>query len=358
MLRNFSAWAPLFLLALVIDNTSLVFAQRPSGGWIADRMDSNNDGEIDENEASRLPGPFQEALRNERLRFPISKDRFAEIVPRLMEEMRRNGSFGRPPGGGPPGGGRGGDDRRGYGRGDDDGDRGRGYGRGGPPDRGGYDRGGSDRGGYDRGRGDDRNRGGYGRGGWGDRGGSDRGRSSDRRGESSKEKEERPRVTVDLAEAYSEADSDGDGQIALYEWRQWKPAELNQFFLADANRDSFLTPRELEIFEKFPVTETDATTMASNFLASSNAGPSSPNGPASRSTDAPKDKPSAKEAQYVFKVLDRNRDGEITEDEWQRSKGARAGFEEAGIKVPLPARIDTFLAVYPYERLFPQMTIR
>ena len=162
-------------------------------------------------------------------------------------------------------------------------------------------------------------------------------------------------MTVDLTDAYAEADSDGDGQIGLYEWRQWKPTELNKFFLADANRDSFLTPRELAIFEKFPVAEADTSTTASNYPAAATA---TPTAPAGRTNVDPQDKPSAKEAQYVFKVLDRDHDGKITEEEWQRSKGARGGFEDAGIKVPLPATIESFLAVYPYERLFPQMTIR
>lgn len=166
-------------------------------------------------------------------------------------------------------------------------------------------------------------------------------------------------MTVDLTESYAEADTDGDGQIGLYEWRNWRPTELNQFFLADANRDSFLTPRELEIFEKFPVSESDAATMAANYLSAPSASSTTrPTTPVARPSGDPKDKPSAKEAQYVFKVLDRDHDGKITEEEWQRSKGARAGFEDAGIKVPLPATIESFLAVYPYERLFPQMTIR
>ncbi len=356
MLRNFLPWKILALLAIGFVSSSTVSAQGPSGDWFADRMDSNRDGEIDENEASRLPGPMREALERERLRFPISKSQFAEVAPRMMEEMRRSGSFGRPPGGGPPG--RGGDDRGGFSRGGDD--RGRGdddRGRGGWGDRGSYGRGGDDD--------DDRGRSGYSRGGpswggssrgsWGDRGSSDRGRDSGRRGDSSKEEEKRPRVTVDLAESYAEADTDGDGQIGLYEWRNWKPTELNQFFLADANRDSFLTPRELEIFEKFPVSEADAATMAANFLATPTT---SPTPPTARPSGDPKDKPSAKEAQYVFKVLDRDHDGNITEAEWQSSNKTRASFADAGIKVPLPATIDSFLGVYPYERMFPHLPIR
>ena len=80
-------------------------------------LDRNQDGRIDEDEARRIPPPFRDAMQKMGvdLRRGLSRDRFAEVMPRAMEEMRRSreasGGFGRPGGfGGPPGGG-GGDGR-------------------------------------------------------------------------------------------------------------------------------------------------------------------------------------------------------------------------------------------------------
>ena len=78
------------------------------------------------------------------------------------------------------------------------------------------------------------------------RGGDDRGRGDDRSsGRSGYKPAEKPRVTLDLPEGFRERDSDEDGQIGLYEWREWDRASVDEFLLLDRNGDGFLTPREL-----------------------------------------------------------------------------------------------------------------
>ena len=176
---------------------------------------------------------------------------------------REGGGFGsfRPGGFGPGGFGRGafgggGFGDRSFGGGDSDG--GGGFGRGSfggpsfgsPPFGGGFGGGpfggGAPFGGPGRGdSGGDRSFGS--RGGWsgeGRDGGRSSGSPSGNSGESTERKRER--VTLSLPDSYAAGDRDRDGQIGLYEWRQWKPREQwPDFARLDRNKDGFLTPREL-----------------------------------------------------------------------------------------------------------------
>jgi hypothetical protein len=298
---------------------------------------------------------------------------------------------GGPSGGAPGGEWRGFGDRGGSDRDDNDGDRG-GDDRGGSPAWGGYSRGGYG-GGFGGGYG-----GGFGgRPQWGAWGGSrdddddDEDRDRDERdGEDDEDQNQKSRVTVDLPETFTAGDRDGDGQIGLYEWRQWKPSEFRLFALYDANRDGFLTPRELVIATEFPPTDlidellADGPSPATTRPDSADDGddaeqeddrrgpprtqPTSTQSPrSSRDADGntpasnaprPGVKPSEAEARYVFQVLDKNRDGTLTEPEWFASEGTRKGFSDAGARLDLPASIESFLEDYPQERLFPEMTLR
>ena len=206
---------------LVLSVVGPAFAQPGRGGdpsQMADRffgmMDRNRDGRLDEEETRRIPAPMRDAMQKMGADFRrgISRDRFGEMLPRAMEEMRRGRDSGDGRGGPPVGGDRG---RSSYG------DRGSSYG-----DRG------DGRGPSDYGRGDDRSR--------DSRYGSS---SRDSRGRSSRSAPKPPpRVTVDLPEAWKAADLDKDGQIGLYEWDRKK---YKEFFALDTNRDSLLTPREI-----------------------------------------------------------------------------------------------------------------
>lgn len=145
---------------------------------------------------------------------------------------------------------------------------------------------------------------------------------------------DKPRVTVDLPEKYGTGDTDRDGQVSLFEWRKWKPKEIAKFFEFDANRDGILTPRELQIAEN-----------AANPKASQKA----------KQPTAKQDKSTTPEARWVFRQLDRDRDGELSDEEWQRSRTTRYHFGNAGIEFDRPIDVDGFIDIYPDRRLFPQV---
>lgn len=315
-------------------------------GAMADRffgmMDRNRDGRLDDEEVRRMPGPMRDAMQRMGADFRrgLSRDRFAEIMPRAMEEMRRSresgGGFG-----GPPGGGYG--DR---GRGDDrDRDRDSRYG---DRDRGGY----GDRG-DDRGRDDYRSR-------YDDRSRDSRYSSSSRgdsRGRSSRRTPEPPpRVTMDLPESWKVADLDQDGQIGLYEWDRKKYAE---FFALDTNHDSLLTPREISRASgATPAPNTSMTVPASPAGRVVANGGSRPGTAAvsTRSASVPSASsgaplapaeydPSSAEgrwAKYVFGKLDKNKDGSLSQDEWNSSAKTRASFEKYNASITFPATLESF----------------
>jgi hypothetical protein len=307
------------------------FAQPGRGGGdpseMADRffgmMDRNRDGRLDEDETRRMPPPMRDAMQRMGADFRrgISRDRFGEMLPRAMEEMRRGresgGGPGGPPGrGGPPGGGdrdRGGDDR----------------GRGGYGDRG------DGRGPSDYGRGDDRSR--------DSRYGSS---SRDSRGRSSRSTPKpAPRVTVDLPEAWKVADLDKDGQIGLYEWDRKK---YKEFFALDTNRDSLLTPREISRASGASPAPT-ATAVAATTVTSSRSSSSTAAKPAAAPAGTPLaaaeyDPKSAEGrwAKYVFGRLDKNKDGSLSEDEWNGSAKTRGSFKKHNAQMSFPASFEAF----------------
>ena len=308
---------------LLLSAPGAALAQPGRGGdssGMADRffgmMDRNRDGRLDEEETRRIPGPMRDSMQKMGADFRrgISRDRFGEMLPRAMEEMRR----GRESGGGYGGS----------------------SGRGGPPSYGDRSRGsdtdrGDGRGPGDYGRGDDRSR--Y------SRYGSS---SRDSSGRSSRSKPKpAPRVTVDLPEAWKAADLDKDGQIGLYEWDRKK---YKEFFALDTNRDSLLTPREISRASGGSPAPT-ATAVATTKIQSS------------RSTSAPTAKPAAtpagaqivaaeydakskdgRWAKYVFGRLDKNKDGSLSTDEWKGSVKTRDSFKKHNAQISFPASFESF----------------
>jgi len=309
-------------------------AQPGRGGdssGMADRffgmMDRNRDGRLDEEETRRIPGPMRDAMQKMGADFRrgISRDRFGEMLPRAMEEMRRGresgGGYGGPPG------------------------------RGGPPSYGDRSRG------SDTDRGDDRSRDSrYGSSSQDSRYGSSSrysryGSSSrDSRGSSSRSKPKPPpRVTVDLPEAWKAADLDKDGQIGLYEWDRKK---YKEFFALDTNRDSLLTPREISRASEASPAPT-ANAVATTTVQSS------------RSTSSPTAKPAAtpagapivaaeydaksrdgKWAKYVFGKLDKNKDGSLSQDEWNGSVKTRESFKKHNAQISFPANLESFAGLH------------
>ena len=165
-------------------------------------------------------------------------------------------------------------------------------------------------------------------------------------------------IGVDLPGNYVAGDADGDKQIDLMEWRQWKPQEIAEFMRMDRNKDGFLTARELVIAENHPdQVAGPASNVAAVYQASTPTTPT-PSGPDADGNPAPAgEKPSAAEARWVFGQLDKNKNGQIEDSEWQGSKTIRAGFEKSGIQIKLPTDQATFLNLYPPQRLVPQVPL-
>ncbi|HUG90066.1 MAG TPA: hypothetical protein VML55_04480, partial [Planctomycetaceae bacterium] len=162
----------------------------------------------------------------------------------------------------------------------------------------------------------------------------------------------RERVTLELAEKYTEGDLDGDGQIALHEWIQWKSrSAIGEFLALDLNQDGLLTPYELHVAEKNGggngAAATAGTSGGTRTSGTTIAGRTVPGGAApAGGSRARLDEATEQIAREAFKNL-AGEDGVISEEEWQRSRAARSRFEQAGVELKTPASLDTFLSLYP-----------
>ena len=182
--------------------------------------------------------------------------------------------------------------------------------------------------------------------------GRDRGSSRSSSSRRSKPKQ-RPRVTVDLPEKFKDRDKNDDGQIGLYEWER---SAIAAFQALDRNGDGFLTPRELVSAENAGV----ATVATSSSRPAATSGSSTSGGGSSRSserstastgsTSSSGDSRTVRFARYVFRSLDKDKDGRLTSDEWQQSQQTRQSFERQGVKLSFPVDFEGFVAVYPQRR--------
>lgn len=68
--------------------------------------------------------------------------------------------------------------------------------------------------------------------------------------------------------------------------------------------------------------------------------------PATRFGGIPSTQPPEEAARSIFRNLDRNSDGQLTAEEWHRSRSTRTKFENAKITLELPANIETFVKHY------------
>lgn len=151
---------------------------------------------------------------------------------------------------------------------------------------------------------------------------------------------ERQKILRELPPDYVEGDADEDGQIALFEWAAWKRNDMFAFFDLDKNKDGFLTSRELLMGES----DADrGITMKRERLAVAgvNGGSrvrsaSSPNAKSTRPGTGGRTTEQLQRdtgrAKYYFSALDRDRDGKISAEEWNRSRTIKGMFEKAGIK--------------------------
>jgi Ca2+-binding EF-hand superfamily protein len=160
-------------------------------------------------------------------------------------------------------------------------------------------------------------------------------------------RKERARVTVDLPTRFSEVDKNRDGQIGLYEWDR---AKFREFFELDRNGDGLLTPRELSANPgASPAPRTTASRTASPSSPAAAAPASSPEPAGSGTITAVEFDPESSDgrrASYVFRSLDRNKDGSLTKEEWEKSQSTRRDFEKKNLTPPLPANLEQFAGLY------------
>ncbi len=154
-------------------------------------------------------------------------------------------------------------------------------------------------------------------------------------------------LTLALPPAYSEVDTDFDGQIGMYEWMMTRRNDLDRFDEMDFDGDGYLIPEELLAVESATATQTvaDASIRQRLVIVSAtptrvrtNAAPGqpgqpSPNGQSSNSRNPWSSGDPATIAPEIFKRLDGNGDGSIDPEEWQQSRRTREMFEQAGIKL-------------------------
>ncbi len=189
-----------------------------------------------------------------------------------------------------------------------------------------------------------------------------RGDSSDRggdRGSSRGKPKEKVKVNIALPVTYVPFDKNADGQIGLYEWERAKFAE---FRALDRNGDGFLSPRELvsaatsvaagstpSITRTVPSMSATPTAMVAPPVAPPGT-PAVANAPV-KPTPAvvvtpPEEDRETKVAKVFFKGLDKNSDGEISQEEWTESRGVRVKFEQANVSPPLPLDEEEFIKQY------------
>lgn len=164
-----------------------------------------------------------------------------------------------------------------------------------------------------------------------------------------------------LPDQYRARDTDKDGQIGMYEWPR---SDYATFRKLDLNRDGFLTPQELTraplsakpappavaavapVVEK-PAAEAAPTSPAVTDSAPAEAAPTAV--PAATTTvpaTVPAAAPSNSEAERQWGVLDKDKDGKVTEEEWGKSLFTRPKFRDAGVAVSFPLAREEFLRLY------------
>ena len=158
-------------------------------------------------------------------------------------------------------------------------------------------------------------------------------------------------ITVKLPDAYKARDVDGDGQIGMYEWPR---ADLATFRKLDRNHDGFLTPRELLLgaatIASAPPTTTPAAALSTGSTPSSTPAAATATSTPTATTPAPTGVTNS-QAQTAFSLLDKDKNGTVSTEEWGRSLTTRPAFEKAGILPQLPITQSEFLILY--SRVYP-----
>lgn len=175
------------------------------------------------------------------------------------------------------------------------------------------------------------------------------GRNGDRRGSQTKSNApsvqlfkmpERLKVFKELSGEMKEADVDGDGMVALYEW-DGAGMPFEQFFLKDTNEDGYVSAKEaagdLEVDAGRFLAKNRVVIIGGNSGSASGGRVSFSSSPGSRggatnSKFAKPEEDTKKAAEYT-KAMDKNGNGYIDKEEWAASRRLRPWFEKEGIKV-------------------------
>jgi hypothetical protein len=161
-------------------------------------------------------------------------------------------------------------------------------------------------------------------------------------------------LTITLPPAYSEVDTDFDGQIAMHEWMLTRRVDLEKFDSMDIDSDGYLIPEELAIADAAAAASNQpaVASTARQRLLIVNATPTKAkatpnngqpvNGPQGSTPQNAQDNSNrggwgggdpAAMASESFRRLDGNGDGFIDTEEWQNSRRTRGMFEQAGIRL-------------------------
>jgi hypothetical protein len=172
----------------------------------------------------------------------------------------------------------------------------------------------------------------------------------------------RQKVTMKLPDEYRSKDKDKDGQIGMYEWSKTDYAGFRKL---DLNGDGFITPLELSRAGRSKRSapaevSSSSTSGSSNGSGTSGSGSSPVDKPSSTATaatvpaadtpaEATSDAPvvSRSEAERQFEVVDKDKDGKVTEAEFKKSFLTKIKFEKAGIVLSFPVGREEFLRAYP-----------
>jgi Ca2+-binding EF-hand superfamily protein len=144
-----------------------------------------------------------------------------------------------------------------------------------------------------------------------------------------------------LPSAYRALDKNGDGQLVLPEWTDKLPSEFLAF---DQNKDGFLSPRELGATPSSPSKGTVSVTGSSSSSSSNSSSSSSETKKEVKVEGVREDV--QRRVNAVFPFLDKDKDGSLTQAEWEQSKSTRSRFEKAEVTLTFPISQEEFSKKY------------
>ncbi len=160
-------------------------------------------------------------------------------------------------------------------------------------------------------------------------------------GNSSNSKKGRTRISPLLPDAYKALDTDFDGQIALYEWRNGKRGTISQFVQNDFDGDGFLIAKELaKAVATTPAGSGAAPTSTSVTVSAPPKTPTAPAAPVEVTAAA------AAKALGAFGLLDGDKNGIVVGPEWDKSARLKPMFEKGGVDLSQPLNQDAFTQAY------------